>query len=245
MSAINFASSYMTFTTPDRSNTARIQLDAHCRLVDEEKGASDEFVLIAPCRTESMYLPDDLFRIPNYEFCGIFGTETFMIIRTGPSTAHGLDNREPGLNQQRFHEVRIDIRTFPRTRLLQNDEEVYRATLDNLPLIARTEVDDPASRRRAVIEYPIKTMNVSPQTHRFQVDTGPVLLPDFTAQHEHLVERFVMAHVVYNTFDRAEFIVRQPTPIVQDGREVAAVMDYQGITVMPARHQIVCADMTM
>lgn len=240
MSAINFANSYMTFTIPDRSNTARIQLDAHCELVDEQTGTKEGFVLITPCRAEKMYLEEHLFQVPNYEFCGVFGFETFMIIRT--SFSHDRDNREPGLNHKRFHEVRIDIRTFPHTRMLTTDEEVFQATLDNLPLIARTEIHDPHHPISAVIEYPIKTMNVSPHTHQFQVDTGPVLLPDFTNRGGSQVECFRMAYVVYNTFDRAEFIIRQPTPIMDGGREVTAVTDYQGITVLPAHHQILCSD---
>ena len=239
MPVIDFANSYMTFFGKNRGNIARIQLDAACTLTDEGSGASELFYLIAPCRAERMYLERQLFQMPNYEFCGIFSNRDCLLIRTHWASEH--DNREYGLNRGRFDDVRLDVRTFPSDRSLGDAGAIVAATLDNRPLVARTELRDPDRGLRAVLEYPVKTMNVLPEPPRFQVDTGPLILPDFGSTAEHVIERLGMAYAAYNTFDRVEFIRREPTTIPAAGGPFARTTDYSLIEILSARNEIVCA----
>jgi hypothetical protein len=69
-------------------------------------------------------------------------------------------------------------------------------------------------------------MNFHPERVRFQVDTGPLIFPDLAATAEHLIDRCKLAHTVYNTFEYAEFVCKQPTPLVRDGSEVASIYHY-------------------
>ncbi|HEV8635550.1 MAG TPA: hypothetical protein VG370_15095 [Chloroflexota bacterium] len=239
MPVIDFANSYMTFFGKNRGNIARIQLDAACALTDETSGASEVFYLIAPCRAERMYLETQLFQMPNYEFCGIFSNRDCLLIRT--HWASERDNREYGLNRGRFDDVHLDVRTFPSGRPLGDVAAIVAATLDNRPLVARTELRDPGRGLRAVLEYPVKTMNVLREPPRFQVDTGPLILPDFTSTAEHLIERLGMAYAVYNGFDRAEFIRREPTTPPAVDRPFTRTTDYSLIEILSARNEIVCA----
>ena len=237
MSAIDFANSYMTWFPRGQGNIARIQLDAACTWIDAS-GARQTYYLIAPCRSERMYLDTPLFQMPNYEFGGVWGDTDFMIIRV-----HWLserDNRQYGLNRERWEDVHLDVRTFATTRPLIDDAEIVKATLDNLPLIARTEVQGPQGQR-AVLEYPVKTMNVMREPPRFQVDTGPLITPDFASTAPHAVERFDVAHIVYNTFDKAEFVLRRPTPLPEEARPLAYTTDYSVVQIIPAKHEIHCA----
>ena len=249
MNAIDFANSYMTWFpseqqpasgTPsvDQQNIARIQLDAACTLCDERLGTSETFYLIAPCRSERMYVDGPLFLMPNYEFAGVWGQDDFQLIRTHWISLR--DNREYGMNHVRWSHVRLDVRRFAQARLLEGPGQIVEATLANLPLIARTEVWNAERTERAILEYPIKTMNLTQNPPRFQVDTGPLLLPDFGSGAAHAVERFEVAHVVYNALTKAEFILRRPTPISPGDAQSAATTDYSSISVMPARHEIFC-----
>jgi len=140
-----------------------------------------------------------------------------------------------------FTSLHFTVRSFPSATVIQTDEAVIEATLNDLPLVAQTEIGDEQRQMRAIIEYPVKTMNIHPERKRFQVDTGPLLLPDFTSDAGEQIEWFSLAHVVYNTFDRAEFIIRQPTPVHKDGQEVCSVMHYSGIRVHKARNTILCS----
>jgi hypothetical protein len=237
--AIDFASSFVTFFSErGEGNIARLQVDAACTVFAPD-GTPDTYYLIAPCRSEDMYREDRLFKMPNYEFGGIFGTRDFRILRTAWRSED--DQPEYGENLVRFLDVRLDVRTFPGVIALITAAEIRDATLENVPLVARTEIADERTRRRAVLEYPVKTMNVTRDPARFQVDTGPVIVPDFASAAEHVVEQFDVAHVVYNRFDRAEFILRRPTPLAADGDARLATTDYSAITVAAARNTILRA----
>lgn len=238
MEIIDFERSYMTFFGRDEGNIARIRLDAACTLFDERTGESEAFYLIAPCRAERMYLDDRLFQMPNYEFCGIFAADDCLLVRT--HWVSDRDNREYGRNTGRFDRVDLAIRTRGDARLLADEDQVYQATLANLSLVARTELRDEVRGLRASLEYPVKTMNVLPAGPRFQVDTGPLLLPDFASAAPRPIERFDLAYVAYHRFDLAEFILRRP--VTPGGEGGAAVTDYSQIRVVPARNTILCAD---
>ena len=238
MSAVDFAHSYMTWFPNDQGNIARIQLDAACTLYDERAATSETFYLIAPCRAERMYVDTPLFLMPNYEFAAIWGQDAFVLIRTHWSSAR--DNREHGFNRVRWADVHLDVRPLAATRLLTDAAAIVEATLANRPLVARTELWDEAHSKRARLEYPVKTMNLMKDPPRFQVDTGPLILPDFASGAPHAVERFDLAHVVYNAFDKAEFILRRPTPIAEGASPTASTTDYSLVQVLPARNDLYC-----
>src|SRR5690606_11755047 len=89
----------------------------------------------------------------------------------------------------------------------------------------------------AQIEYPIKTMNIHPERRRFQVDTGPVLLPDLSSSREHVIEWFQLAYTIYNRFDRAEFIKLVPSSLNSEDRSTQ-VMDYSEVQKMNVTNRL-------
>ena len=236
MSAIDFANSYMTFFGAAGGNIARIQLDAACTVVDERAGTSQTYYLIAPCRSERMYLDHQLSHMPNYEFGGIFTEDVCLLLRT--HWVSERDNREYAVNRERFRDVHLDVRRFARAEPLSSEAAVVEATLANRPLVGQTELSDDARGLRATLTYPIKTMNVLTSPPRFQVDTGPLLWPDFASTAARPIERFEVAYLLYNRFDRAEFILRKPVPIPDVGQPVAATTDYSVPLIGPARHTL-------
>src|SRR5947208_10580151 len=126
----------MTWLPSDEGNIARIVLDAACTMVDDGHAASETYYLVAPCRSERMYVDTPLFLMPNYEFAGIWGQDEFVLIRTHWTSAR--DNREHGFNRVRWADVHLDVRTLPATRLADT-AQIVEATLANRPLVARTE----------------------------------------------------------------------------------------------------------
>ena len=72
-----------------------------------------------------------------------------------------------------------------------------------------------------------------------QAGTGPVIWPDVSLLSEHWIECLRLAHVVYNRFDRAEFIVRRPTPVTRDGKDVRHVLHDSEVH---RQHTIFCGD---
>ena len=93
---------------------------------------------------------------------------------------------------------------------------------------------------RAVLEYPVKTMNVIESPARYQVDTGPIIVPDFAATADLTIARFDLAHVVYNRFDRGELILRKPVA-VGHGASRTSVTDYSHRVEYTARNRLFAA----
>ena len=242
MTAIDFANSYMTWF--GAGNHARIQLDAACTIVDEQAGTEESFYLIAPCRSERCYTADPLFTMPNYEFSGIWSREEFLLIRT--HWVSERDNRMYGVIREHWDDVHLDIRHFEQAEELPDRGAIVTATLANRPLIARTELRDEGGRQRAVLEYPVRTMNVLPvqapgiqrDPPQFQVDTGPLIVPDFGSTADRQIERFDMGYVVYQEFDQAEFILRRPVPVPAAEQPATETTDYSAVRIVAARNTI-------
>ena len=245
--ACNFQASYMTWDLPPRpdsrpharhniplGNKARIQLDA---LVDviHESGSREQFVLIAACRTEWVYAKSGLFQLPSREYRNIYSLTEERSMGSG-ITHDGETTRGKPANDT-FRSIDIDVARHGRSRVLEDAAAINEATENNIPLVGRTEIR--GEGRTYVLEYPIRTMNFRPENSSFQVDTGPLLAPDLGSGEEKSINRLEMAHIAYNRLDRAELILRRPTPITDDaGLETARVLHYSEVREHPALTQI-------
>jgi hypothetical protein len=251
--ACDFNASFMTWDYPNKpdsrgsksrhrtplGNKARIEIEALIDVVNEASGASERFVLVAPCRTEWVYADDNLFQLPSNEYRVIFSlTEERSM---GSSITAGSEPIRVHRVADEYTSLKIDVKTFPRSRLLRTPADVNTAVAANLPVVGRTTIRDPQRKERYVIEYPVRTMNFRPENGSFQVDTGPLLVPDPKATATRTIERLEMAHIAYNhvRLDRAEFILRRPTPIKDaSGREVARVLHFSEVHALPATTQL-------
>jgi hypothetical protein len=236
---LDYARSFVTFfTNPSQSgNIARIQIDAIATVEGwGANGGPETFYLIAPCRSERMYVPGGpLFQMPNYEFCGIFTADRCSIVRT-----HWTSDRESldvHASTDRFDHVNID-RTELMAERFENDTAIVDATLANRILVARTTLRDEASGTVAHLEYPIKTMNVGHEPDRFQVDTGPIIVPRFDHADLEPILRFDIGHIVYWTLDYAEFVLRRPHVVGERDGAPVEVTDYSEIRIETAENEI-------
>ncbi len=232
---LDFNRSFLNFTTLDRGNTARIQIEARCTLTEHSGGASHRYVMIASCKAEDTYGSGALFKQPNYDFSGVFSDSEYAIYRV---FAEAQDNQgESGRLEQLFAGVDIVETLLDAPRMLESAAEIIRATIDGLPLCARTTFDALDGRYSARLDYPIKTINVHPGRERFQVDTGPLPYPDVAAATGRVVDVFVPAFVAYQELDQAEFIVQEATRLAGG----ASVIHYAGTRAITARTVIYAA----
>jgi hypothetical protein len=89
-----------------------------------------------------------------------------------------------------------------------------------------------------VIEFPVKTMNVNDINNIYQVDTGPILLPDFEAKKERMVERFQLAFVAYNKPDEAYFVIQEPIPAVSGRADGPKMSHYSRIVRTDSKNAV-------
>ena len=229
MNVCDYGRSFVTFVVP--GNNARISVEARC-ILRRPNVPEEQFLMFASCKSENTYAEQDLFRDPdNYDFSGIFSPDHYSIARIHVSSENEV--LETGLIAERFVEVRRHVVEVPEATPLTTVEEIIVATLAHRVLVARTEVHDEPSGASALLEYPVKTMNVNAESGMFQVDTGPIPYYDFSDTSGDIMQRFRWAYCAFNRFAGAEFIFRVPTPILEGSSEVARRTHYSQVIYCP------------
>ena len=99
------------------------------------------------------------------------------------------------------------------TLLPEKWEAIAETNAAGIPIVAQTELYHQETGLRAILEYPVKTMNISVPKKMYQVDTGPVAFPDLTRRTERLVDCLSLAFVAFNAPHTADFVTEQPTPV--------------------------------
>ena len=120
--------------------------------------------------------------------------------------------------------------------LLDTWEKIHAATAAALPIVTQTEIADAATGLRAVIECPTKTMNVNLPRQMYQVDTGPIVFADLSKIYQPQIDCLRLAFIAFNAPDFADFVVEQPTPVVEEGKELCKVYHYSQPFSMPAKN---------
>lgn len=235
MDTIDFARSFVTFRIdtlkkppitvthkpPYSLNNARIPVECRLEVVEKQSGSRQEFLMGASCKTEQVGVERDIWLIPNADFVPIFSTERFLTIKTYAQL--GLEqqvrlftqktvqpDRQSGVVAEAFDSLRLEVKTCAGD-VLETAREIVEATLANSRLVARTEMEN--ARYRAVIEYPIKTINANERDNIYQTDTGPIMFPDLSRDPESLIQGIELAFSAFNCANWIEFILRVPTDV--------------------------------
>jgi len=215
MNYYDFSRSFIKWTSTRVSHTPRLQVEAACRVI--RAGRRMDFFLSAACAGEAMYAPRGLIHQPAYEFtmiCGRDGHYMFMKCHADEALnvaeAHRVGemmSTQDGRGAA-IVEMTAEMRRHGKARELQDYDEIRDAILRNRTLNARTEFRADGGRTRVVMDYPVKVCNVSHTEQRWQIDTGPVLLPDPRARGGLAVQRMRVGYIVFNSWDWAEVAIR-------------------------------------
>ena len=133
-------------------------------------------------------------------------------VMLSPPTLGPQPERQAGKCSDAFTEMNIDRREVS-GQLLTTTEEIVAAVLNNRPLVSQTEFSLPDGLD-VFLEYPVKVINASKREMFYQIDTGPVLVPDLTAFNEiHPISLLRLAFMAHNTMGCTEMLMNVPTAI--------------------------------
>lgn len=237
MKVLDYARSFVTFVTAKRGNNARLLVESRCVITSAASGLAEEYFLFASCKSEHTFAEKNLFQDPNYDFCGIFGREEFVIFRTRAEWHSKYADR--GIWRDRFENLLWHIREAEQPRALATNEEIVRATLEGHPLVGQVEFTSQKGDIHALLEFPIKTMNVNDIRGIYQVDTGPLPFPDLEREAARPIDRFELAYVAYNVPGFADFIIQQKTLVGADSPQ--AIMHYSGLRTLKTKNSVIQA----
>lgn len=217
-------------------NRVRFEIESRTRIFDDRTGGHEDFYQCAACKGEQTFADHDLFSPDNFNFLVVFGDQNNIQFRR---TAHLNPEYRQVIKTKKMWEGHVVSLRAPRSsRLLPNTEAIRQATHEELCLVAQTEIANPALGLRAIVEFPIKTMNIHDGKNLYQVDTGPVAYPDLSQRYPRLIDSISLAFVAFNQPTDADFIVEAETPIMHFGREVARVHHYSQTVSVPVRNRV-------
>ena len=121
---------------------------------------------------------------------------------------------------------------------LQTWEQIRDATAAAIPIVTQTAFANADTGLRAIIECPTKTINISIEKHLYQVDTGPVAFPDLSKRFEPPIACLNLAFIAFSAPDFADFVVEQPTPVVENGQEKCKIYHYSNPISLAARNRL-------
>jgi hypothetical protein len=234
----NFARSFLTFRVdwnkkpsltashkpPFTLNNARIHIESICKVTDIKTNESTQYVLGASCKTEYVGVDKDVWTEPNADFCIILSDDSFSILKSWDQNNKGVmrypaslgeqPERQTGLVADTYDSIKINVRMIEGEQL-ETTEKIVNATLADDILVGRIgfTLED---KYEVQIDFPIKTMNANEREFIYQTDTGPILFPDLSIPHNHLIATFRQAYVAVNCPDWAELILQVPTSLTDD-----------------------------
>lgn len=217
-------------------NSPRFWVESRCLITDPAANKSTEFFQCGSCKSENTFASKDLFTQNNYDFLPVFSADHAVVFRHKLSqTATYREVRSAdewwGGNEPRLSKVAA--------RVLNTPQEIFAAMDANKPLIGQTELLHKETGRTAVLEYPIKTLNWHRDDKLWQVDTGPVLLPDLSVSPDQWPQTIQLAYIAFNQPDWADFVVKQLAPIPDTD---VKTRHYSEIVHWPSRNVLLVID---
>ena len=205
---------------PMTLNNVRFNLDARVAITHKASGRVHDYVLTSSCKSEQVWVKRDVWHQPNADMCMMAGRDEFLVYKRWDKADKGVMLYPASLGvqpeQQRddpnecFDRFSINLVKRP-GRVLGNVDAILAALATDTPVLAQTEYE--AAGHEVLLEYPVRCVNFSERERYYQVDTGPVLLPDFEHEYRSPLEGCRLAYVAHNCPEWAEFIVCVPTPL--------------------------------
>ena len=205
-------------------NSVRFWVESRTTLIDPQTEAATDYYQCASCKSEDTFAERDLFLKDNYDFLPIIGGGQVLIFRRPAQLSPRYRDARPQVavwGQPEFH-----LQAAETVTVLDTWEKVHAATKAALPLVSQTEIANAQLGLRAVIECPVKTMNLSVPRKLYQVDTGPIAYPRLDQRYEPQIDCLQLAFVAFNAPHFADFIVEQPTPVVDGAAELCQIYHY-------------------
>lgn len=218
-------------------NNVRFWVESRTVLFDGDQ--QHEFLQFGSCKSENTFGEKDLFYADNYDFLPILADDGHWLVFRRKNR---ITEDYRSIKKEIWGPADLKLKFGSQVRLLDSFEAIQQATASGTPLVSRTEIADEQSGLRAIIEAPVKTINIQPEKRQYQIDTGPVALPDLSRRYEPRVDCLRLAFVAFNAPHFADFVIEQPTPVMEEDRETARVYHYSNPISLAARNSLIAVE---
>ncbi len=238
---LDYGCSFIQSTGFGTRNSPRFWVESWTRIARPARPADSGFNESAElyyqcgaCKSERTFVQNGILTDDNHDFTPVFGTRNTVVFRR-KCDDHGEYRTVTPANIPWDREPRIV--PAGKARLLEGPDDVHDAVLAGLPIVARVELRDPGTGKHALVECPVKTMNIDTELGGWQVDTGPVAWPDLTRIDGCFADTLRLAYVVFNTDDYVEAVVEALTDVGSPERP-ARVYHYSALETHESRNSL-------
>ncbi len=224
---------------PSPNNSVRFWVESRTTIIDDTSGESTEFYQCASCKSENTFAEKDLFHADNYDFLPIFGgkeAEDLLVFRRPVRLSDNY--RTIAKSETYWGKPLLKLRYPQNTKVLDTWEDIRDATAEAMPIVSRTEIGNAETKLRAIIECPVKTMNIAHTNKMYQVDTGPIAFADLSRRSEPLIDCLSLAFVAFNAPHFADFVIEQPTAVAEGDKELCKIYHYSNPISMSAKNTL-------
>lgn len=208
-------------------NSVRMWIESRTIIIDENSGKERIYYQGGSCKSENTFGEKDLFYEDNYDFLPIFGDGKVLVFRRHSNVRKDKEYRSIKKMEDMWGANPNIVLPKPKSiKELKSWNEIEKATAEGTPIVTQTEFRNEETGLRAIIECPCKTMNISHPKKMYQVDTGPVALPDLSQRYSEMMDGIRLAYIAFNTDDFADFVIEVPTIIYKGSREVDQVYHF-------------------
>jgi hypothetical protein len=207
-------------------NSVRMWIESRTIIINEKTGKEHVYYQGASCKSENTFGEKDLFYKDNYDFLPVFGDGKVLVFRRHANKRGDRYRTISDMEEMWGADPVIYTPSSEFAEELVTWEKIRDATAAGISIVSRTEFSDPGTGLKAVIECPVKTMNISHPKKMYQVDTGPVALPDLTKNYDVQIECLSLAFLAFNKNSFTDFVIETETPIIEGDKEVTTVYHY-------------------
>ena len=237
-SCLDYGKSFICNT--GKYNSVRLWIESRTTIIDTKSGKRTEYLQCGSCKSEDTFGANgtaNLFFDDNYDFLPIFGGDQVLVFRRHVDIRDSYRIIRPTTQMWGGDPVIRKVQPKLVTEL-KTWEQMRDVTASGIPIVTTTEIENPETGLKAIIECPCKTMNISHVKKMYQVDNGPVALPDLTKRYDPEISSLSLAFIAFNKPDSADFVVEVPTPVKVDGKEVVKVNHYSKLMSFPAKNKV-------
>ena len=238
ISCLDFGRSFICNT--GQYNSVRLWIESRTTIIDTRSGKSTEYLQCGSCKSEDTFGANGakyLFFEDNYDFLPVFGNDQVLVFRRHVDIRDSYRIIRPTTQMWGGDPVIRKVKA-PVVTELKTWEKIRDATASGIPIVTTTEIENAETGLKAIIECPCKTMNISHVKKMYQVDNGPVALPDLSKRYEPQIDSVSLAFIAFYDLNTADFVVEAPTPVKVNGQEVVKVNHYSKLLRFPAKNKI-------
>ena len=217
-------------------NAVRFWVESRTILYDDNAQTKLVIYQCGSCKSEHTFAEEDLFQQDNYDFMPIYAGEDILIFRRHVDARDRY--REIRKVDEMWGEPNMLLHYGKTVTELTTFEQIRDVTATGTPLAAQTEIANEETGLRCLLEYPIKTMNISIDKKLWQVDSGPIALPVLTERFERPLDSVRLAFAAFNAPHFCDFVIEQPTPVLRDEQEMCEVYHYSNPVSLPAKNRV-------